>query len=478
MSTSDMNLSFLPLLLSRQDNQFNMFLLIIIQSIIHNIEQIKKFFILLFTSYSDKYLSFTITGKVFYKDNIVVDDDYSMKFKSIMYDLNNRLKNDKITKYKLEEINSTTRIYKDIDLKFITFKNNISYKLTDTLYISTYTINECSIKEDNKYITYYIKLESKINSFNEINEYINKCNITYNNEQIKIYKTQHIFIYDSIHKDTGKLIFQVYPFNTTKNFNNMFFKQKDEIIKRINYFNNEEETFKRLGINHTLGFLFHGKPGTGKTSCIKSIAEYTKRHVFIIPIKKITSIEILKKIFLTINVNHVDIPNDQRLYIFEEIDCSQWSDILKSRSSSHNEIEELSQKDEIMDLLIEKIYNNDENKVSKPKNIKSDITLGDFLELLDGVIEIPKRMMIFTTNHPDKLDPALLRPGRIDMVIEFKNLSKEDINNMYKLWFYKSISDDIMIDMKDYIFSQAQIGYLFSSQDIEYINNVLKTNKL
>jgi hypothetical protein len=39
-----------------------------------------------------------------------------------------------------------------------------------------------------------------------------------------------------------------------------------------------------------------------------------------------------------------------------------------------------------------------------------------YLDVLDGVVDTPGRIVIMTTNHPEMLDPALIRPGRIDKV--------------------------------------------------------------
>lgn len=43
-----------------------------------------------------------------------------------------------------------------------------------------------------------------------------------------------------------------------------------------------------------------------------------------------------------------------------------------------------------------------------------DLNLAGLLNVLDGVVDTPNRIVIMTTNHPEKLDPALIRPGRIN----------------------------------------------------------------
>ena len=48
---------------------------------------------------------------------------------------------------------------------------------------------------------------------------------------------------------------------------------------------------------------------------------------------------------------------------------------------------------------------------------KDKLNLSGLLNVLDGVVDTPERILIMTTNHPERLDPALIRPGRIDKKI-------------------------------------------------------------
>merc|ERR1712233_296984 len=63
------------------------------------------------------------------------------------------------------------------------------------------------------------------------------------------------------------------------------------------------------------------------------------------------------------------------------------------------------------------------------------LTLAALLEVLDGVMEMEGRMLIITTNYPEKLDKALIRPGRIDMKVHFGAMTGENIIEMYKHYF-------------------------------------------
>jgi ATP-dependent 26S proteasome regulatory subunit len=88
------------------------------------------------------------------------------------------------------------------------------------------------------------------------------------------------------------------------------------------------------------------------------------------------------------------------------------------------------------------------------------VTLGTLLELMDGLVEFPGRMIIITTNHPEALDPALLRPGRIDMHIHFSKLRAIDIANIYKVWTGFQLSDADIARIPNEVFTQAELSQL------------------
>jgi SpoVK/Ycf46/Vps4 family AAA+-type ATPase len=354
------------------------------------------------------------------------------------------------------------------------------YQITKNIYISTCTTTSQSDKGDYEYVTLEIILETKQSSFQIIHDFINQCKKEYEDELLNNMKRQHVFIFESINKEICKnIIYQEYPFETTKNFSNMYFDEKSNLLKKLDAFINNKTEYIRLGMPHTLGILLHGCAGTGKTSCIKSIAKYTNRHIVILPTKNIKNIETLKSIFLTEYINGTKIPNDKRLYVFEDIDCGSWQNIVSSRKNTSLPAEEAHpSSSEAMFEVITKLAStkNESKSDNKPINTpceKNTLTLGDFLELLDGVIEIPGRMIIMTSNHPEMLDSALTRPGRIDVVIEFKKLSKQNVADMYKQWFNHALPDPVLQAIEDSVFTQADIGNLFSSQPIAKIHEIL-----
>ena len=77
---------------------------------------------------------------------------------------------------------------------------------------------------------------------------------------------------------------------------------------------------------------------------------------------------------------------------------------------------------------------NDDKKKDINKN-PEELTLSFLLNLLDGVLETPGRIVIMTSNHPELLDPALVRPGRIDINLRVGHCTREMIIEMFQFFF-------------------------------------------
>ena len=85
------------------------------------------------------------------------------------------------------------------------------------------------------------------------------------------------------------------------------------------------------------------------------------------------------------------------------------------------------------------------------------ITLSYILNIIDGIRETPGRILIITSNYYDKLDKALIRPGRIDITLEMKNASKDIIKSMYNHYYNSILPDDLYNKIEDYKLSPAKI---------------------
>ena len=216
-------------------------------------------------------------------------------------------------------------------------------------------------------------------------------------------------------------------------FDNRFFDNKDMILSKIDFFLKNRDWYVNKGIPYTLGFLLHGKPGCGKTSFIKALLNYTKRHCINVKLSDDFNLDSLKEIIQKEKIEDYIIPNNNRILVFEDIDCM--GQMVKKRKDD-NDFETKSVPMEDEEMLLEDLSEKEKKHIKKvlaAKNKEKNSgknNLSYFLNILDGLVEGDGRIIIMTTNKPGSLDPALIRPGRIDEKIEFKELSYTDIINI------------------------------------------------
>lgn len=212
------------------------------------------------------------------------------------------------------------------------------------------------------------------------------------------------------------ITYEMRPFQSNKTFENLFGAETRLIRDRVDFFIENPAWYASKGLPYQLGILLGGRPGAGKTALIRAIANRTKRHIINLKLSNLATATQLKNIFfndyITVamddsghDVKKLLIPPHKRIYVFEEIDTV--GELVQERSLQFNA-----------------------NKTV----LQDELTLGDILQILDGTIEIPGRIMIMTSNYPERLDRALMRPGRIDVRVIFgfatAETTKEIINGM------------------------------------------------
>jgi hypothetical protein len=242
------------------------------------------------------------------------------------------------------------------------------------------------------------------------------------------------------------------PFKTNKTFDKLFFPEKDLLLKRLENFVNGKVFYEKAGIPYMFGLLLSGIPGAGKSSTIKAIAGELDMHILNIALSKIKTSSELVDIFTNLYVNNKKIPIEKRIIIFEDIDCmsnivldrktktscaDETNDDLDENMDRSDKSEENEHKTPSMDkrmIIINNDISKDGDKLGK-KYDNDKLTLQTLLNILDGLMEQPGRVVIMTTNHPEKLDPALIRWGRMDMKIDFRHATTESISDMFSFYY-------------------------------------------
>ena len=280
-------------------------------------------------------------------------------------------------------------------------------------------------------------------------------------------------------------------FESYRNFNNIFFDGKKEIISKIDYFLNNREWYIQKGIPYSLGIGLHGPPGTGKTSFIKALANYTNRHIIIISLKIIKTKRQLEQFFFENTYNNKNenssVSFGKKIIVFEDIDCV--GDIIldrknketkkhNTRSKKNNTINKSVNIGDVLQSICEL---NENGTCSVPSSTNDQvITLDDILNLWDGIRETPGRILIISSNHYDKLDSALIRPGRIDITHELNNSSHNTISEMYFHLFGKKIDKEILKMVNEYFYSPAELINMFVSykNEKEFIERLIQNKKI
>ena len=263
------------------------------------------------------------------------------------------------------------------------------------------------------------------------------------------------------------------PWESNVTFANRFFTNKNEILDKINFFIKNPDWYKRRGIPYTLGFLLWGEPGCGKTGFIKALMNLTGRHGMSIKLNNRFDMNKLRDIIYDDDVcDDIIIPQKNRILIFEDIDCM--GDIVKDRNLKDSEKSSDSDSEDYVEPINKVIKKKkqgeyDESVITKlitDSDNNYNNNLSYFLNIIDGLQECPGRIIIMTTNKPERLDKAFIRPGRVDFKINFTKASVEDIKNMLEFYWTKSVHE--LPDRINNIYSHAEItNFCRTSESLE-----------
>jgi SpoVK/Ycf46/Vps4 family AAA+-type ATPase len=458
------------------------------------------------------------------------------------------------------------------------------------------------------------------------------------------------------------VLYNRYKLSDDKTFESLFFRQKDNLLNIINHFQAKSGKFAVSGYPHKLGLLLHGPPGTGKTSMIKALAQYTGRSIVSVPLTRISTNSELMDIFFekryhvrgecvpvrlgfkdvifvmedvdaaskivrrrndkrpvlgVAATDQVDLPSpkctwkmilesnsddcrelvtmlmekserlkaaalesdvlesvarrlttvpglslvgegweddalarigqdavesaNETIHALETVDrfigvhartikamleagievnddfvdellglsCSpdeepKWKSVQRAparlRDVSYSKYDEKTEEalfGESSELMMASMAKGDTESAdakstfkgakdlvgpslwSKPK--KDELNLTGLLNVLDGVVDTPGRILIMTTNHPEMLDPALIRPGRIDKKILLGYMSAVDVSSMLEHYFQTTLSREQKRRLDDLItagrlhLTPAQVEQLTAeSEEVEDMIRVLE----
>ena len=331
--------------------------------------------------------------------------------------------------------------------------------------------------------------------YKELHEFLNHCVATY--EKSKDDSNPKIYEYLKSEKDdydNEKLVFQQYHFHSNKHLDkNVFLENRQEFINYIDKFSKYIEPVKKAqydmeyenaGITYKSGMILHGPPGCGKSCTIRGILNRTGRIGVILRWGLFKTCSEFCALFRSGKINGKQYKLSDLCFIVEDFDANN-DDVLKTRKGGISHFDLPIMEHSIDSIDTEPIDVKEELRKShetihalKQFMAKKDdeLTLDCVLNVMDGIIELHGAMIIFTTNHLEKIDPAFTRPGRIDKIVHLRNASVQMIREMvtYKYGIDLHPYDHYFAQMTDYKISPATVQNVYMNYPTEKIERCLQ----
>ncbi|KAG2631103.1 hypothetical protein PVAP13_3KG573100 [Panicum virgatum] len=203
---------------------------------------------------------------------------------------------------------------------------------------------------------------------------------------------------------SGKGVWSHVPFEHPATFATLAMDpaDKEAIVDDLEAFRDAKDYYAKVGKAWKRGYLLHGPPGTGKSTMIAAMANLLDYDVYDLELTAVKNNTELRKLFIE--------TTGKSIIVIEDIDCSV--DLTGKRSKADKKNKSSSSEDDG--------NNNPKLPADPDKDDGTKVTLSGLLNFIDGLWSAcgGERIIIFTTNHKEKLDPALVRRGRMDKHIE------------------------------------------------------------
>lgn len=218
-------------------------------------------------------------------------------------------------------------------------------------------------------------------------------------------------------------------------------EKKKEIIEDLLTFSKSKDFYARIGKAWKRGYLLYGPPGTGKSTMIAAMANLLGYDVYDLELTAVKDNTELRKLLIETTCKSI--------IVIEDIDCSL---DLTGQRKKKSEIASDDDGDKMNADIARK-----EAKEDGISSCSSKVTLSGLLNFIDGIWSASggERLIVFTTNYVEKLDPALIRRGRMDKHIVLSYCSFDGFKVLAKN--YLKIETHPMFDTIEKLLGQIKI---------------------
>jgi chaperone BCS1 len=181
-------------------------------------------------------------------------------------------------------------------------------------------------------------------------------------------------------------------------------KTKNDLIDDVtDYLNpNTRRWYANRGIPYRRGYLLYGPPGTGKSSLSLALAGHFNMRIYMVSLNSIHANE------ETLGSLFTELPS-RCVVLLEDIDTAGLTHTREEKNGDNST-------ETVADPVL--TTRSGAPTVAAPVPV-GRLSLSGLLNILDGVASQEGRVLIMTTNHLEKLDKALIRPGRVDKIVQF-----------------------------------------------------------
>lgn len=189
----------------------------------------------------------------------------------------------------------------------------------------------------------------------------------------------------------------------------------DALLEDAREFLNSESWYTERGIPYRRGYLLHGVPGGGKSSLVQAVASELRLPIYMLQLSSEQMTDDTLNTLLQYGMH--DPPT---ILLLEDVDLLHSAVLNRHRQDMEKEEQQSLRENQ---------------DAPQERKRRGRLTLSGLLNALDGPTATTGRLLFMTTNAKDRLDPALLRSGRIDYEIEFVHCEPEQLERLFTRFF-------------------------------------------